>query len=156
VSRGQTFAIIAAMVATAVIGRLVPHMPNFAPVTASALFCGAFMTRKQSFLALALILLISDYSLLYIKPFGATSFAHFYMPWQLYHSTLPFIYLSFAISAAIGWCVASMACCRATRWRCRSSAALPWATCSTRRSSSVASSWRRASHRACVVASKPR
>ncbi len=106
-SKGQTFVIVAAMVATAVIGRLVPHMPNFAPVAASALFCGAYMTRKQSFLALAVILLTSDYLLLYIKPFGASNFDHLYMPWQLYHSTLPFIYLSFGISAAVGWWVKS-------------------------------------------------
>jgi hypothetical protein len=106
-SKGQTVVIIAALVAAGVIGRLVPHMPNFAPVTASALFCGAYMSRRQSFLALAAILLVSDYLLLYIKPFGASSFDHFYAPWQLWHSTLPFIYLSFAISAAVGWWVKS-------------------------------------------------
>ena len=106
-SKGQTVAIIAALVAIAVAGRLVPHMPNFAPVTAAALFCGAYMTRRQSFLALAVILLVSDYMLLYIKPYGASNFDHLYAPWQLWHSTLPFIYFSFAISAAVGWWVKS-------------------------------------------------
>ena len=106
-SKGQTVAVIAALVAIAVAGRLVPHMPNFAPVTAAALFCGAYMTRRQSFLALAVILLVSDYMLLYIKPYGASNFDHLYAPWQLWHSTLPFIYFSFAISAAVGWWVKS-------------------------------------------------
>lgn len=106
-SKTQAAAIIAVLVTVAVAGRLVPHMPNFAPVTAAALFCGAYMTRRQSFFALAAILLISDYMLLYIKPFGGTSFAHFYAPWELYHTTLPYVYGSFAISAAIGWWVKS-------------------------------------------------
>jgi len=107
VSKGQTAFVIVGLVAIAVAGRLVPHMPNFAPVTATALFCGAYMSRRQSFAALAVILLISDYMLLYIKPFGASNFDHFYAPWQLWHSTLPFIYGSFAISAAVGWWVKS-------------------------------------------------
>ena len=106
-SKGQTVLVIAALVAVGVIGRLVPHMPNFAPVTATALFCGAYMTRRQSFAALAAVLLVSDYMLLYIKPYGGTSFDTLYMPWQLWHSTLPYIYASFAISAAVGWWVKS-------------------------------------------------
>ena len=106
-SKSQTVAIILALVAVGVVGRLVPHMPNFAPVTATALFCGAYMTRRQSFVALAAVLLVSDYLLLYIKPFGGTSFDHFYAPWQLWHSTLPFIYASFGISALVGWWVKS-------------------------------------------------
>lgn len=106
-TKGQTLVIIAAMIVVAVAGRLVPHMPNFAPVTATALFCGAYMSRRQSFVALAAILLISDYLLLYIKPFGGTSFDTFYMPWQLHHDTLPFIYFSFGLSALVGWWVKS-------------------------------------------------
>ena len=106
-SQRQTLVMIAALVAIAVIGRLVPHMPNFAPVTATALFCGAYMTRRQSFLALGAVLLLSDYLLLYINPYGRTSFDHLYAPWQLWHSALPYIYGSFAISAAVGWWVKS-------------------------------------------------
>jgi hypothetical protein len=106
-SKGQTVLVIAALVVVGVAGRLLPHMPNFAPVTATALFCGAYMSRRQSFVALAAVLLLSDYLLLYIKPFGGTSFEHFYAPWQLWHSTLPFIYTSFAMSALVGWWVKS-------------------------------------------------
>jgi hypothetical protein len=106
-SKRQTVVVIVALVAIGVAGRLVPHMPNFAPVTATALFCGAYMSRRQSFAALAAILLVSDYMLLYIKPYGASSFDHFYAPWLLWHSTLPFIYASFGISAAVGWWVKS-------------------------------------------------
>ena len=77
-TKRQTFVIIAAMVATAIAGRLLPHMPNFAPVTATALFCGAYMSKRQSLVGLAVIMLASDYMLLYIKPFGGTSFDHLY------------------------------------------------------------------------------
>ena len=106
-TKRQTFVIIAAMVATAIAGRLLPHMPNFAPVTATALFCGAYMSKRQSLVGLAVIMLASDYLLLYIKPFGGTSFDHLYAPWQLYHSDLPFIYASFGVSAMVGWWVKS-------------------------------------------------
>jgi hypothetical protein len=103
----QTVVLICGLVAIAVAGRLLPHMPNFAPVTATALFCGAYMTRRQSFFALGAVLLLSDYLLLYINPYGRTSFDHFYAPWALWHSALPYIYASFAISATVGWWVKS-------------------------------------------------
>jgi hypothetical protein len=104
-SKGQTLLMIGVLVTVAVAGRLVPHMPNFAPVTATALFCGAYMSRRQSFLALGAVLLLSDYLLLYINPYGRTSFEHFYAPWDLWHSALPYIYGSFAIYALVGWWV---------------------------------------------------
>jgi len=106
-SKGQTLVTVVVLIAVAVAGRLVPHMPNFAPVTAAVLFCGAYMSRKQSLLALGAVLLISDYLLLYINPYGRTSFDHLYAPWELYHSALPYIYASFAISALVGWWVRS-------------------------------------------------
>jgi hypothetical protein len=107
VSKRQIFVIVAAMVATAIAGRLLPHMPNFAPVTATALFCGAYMSKRQSLLAIAVIMLTSDYLLLYISPFGGTHFDHLYAPWELWRTDLPYIYASFGISAAIGWWVKS-------------------------------------------------
>jgi hypothetical protein len=106
-SKRQTVLMIGLLVTVAVAGRLLPHMPNFAPVTATALFCGAYMTRRQSFLALGAVLLLSDYLLLYINPYGRTSFDNFYAPWLLWHSALPYIYASFGISAAVGWWVKS-------------------------------------------------
>lgn len=106
-SKGQTLLMIGVLIIVAVVGRLVPHMPNFAPVTAMALFCGAYMSRRQSFFALGAVLLLSDYLLLYINPYGRTSFEHFYAPWELWHSALPYIYGSFAVSALVGWWVKS-------------------------------------------------
>ncbi len=85
------------------VARLVPHIPNFAPVTATALFCGVYMNRRLSLVAPALVMALSDYALLYINPYGHTSFSHFYAPWLLWHSALPFVYLSFGISALLGW-----------------------------------------------------
>jgi hypothetical protein len=48
-------------------------------------------------------MLISDYLLLYVDPFGSVSFARAYEPWELWHSALPYVYGSYAISAVVGW-----------------------------------------------------
>ena len=50
-----SFVLIAALM------RLVPHPPNFAPITAMSLFAGAYFTRKQlAFIVPLLAMLISD------------------------------------------------------------------------------------------------
>jgi hypothetical protein len=107
VGKWQTALTIGVLVAVAVGGRLLPHMPNFAPVTATALFCGAYLSRRQSFFALGAVLLLSDYLLLYINPYGRSNFDQIYAPWELWHSALPYVYVSFAISAVVGWWVKS-------------------------------------------------
>lgn len=86
------------------LARLVPHMPNFAPISAMALFGGVYLTRRYAFLAPLLAMLISDYLLLYINPFGspAFNFSHLYSPLMLYHSALPAVYASFIISGLVG------------------------------------------------------
>jgi hypothetical protein len=104
-SKLETLATVVVLVALGVAARLLPHIPNFAPVTATALFTGAYMTRRVSLVALLAILLLSDYALLYASPFGRTSFDHLYAPWELWHSTLPYVYGSFGVSALVGWYV---------------------------------------------------
>ena len=48
--------------------RLVPHPPNFAPITAMSLFAGAYFTRKQlAFIVPLLAMLISDLFLGFYK-----------------------------------------------------------------------------------------
>ena len=47
----------------AVLSRLIPHPPNFAPITALALFSGVYLDRKQTFLIPLAAVLISDYFL---------------------------------------------------------------------------------------------
>jgi len=47
----------------AALSRLLPHPPNFAPITAIALFGGMYLDRKHTFLVPIAALLISDYFL---------------------------------------------------------------------------------------------
>ena len=71
-------------VLVAALTRLVPHPPNFAPITAMSLFAGAYFTRKQlAFIAPLLAMLISDL------------FLGFY-------TISIFVYLSFAVITFIG------------------------------------------------------
>ncbi|MBI5045301.1 MAG: hypothetical protein HZC02_05235 [Candidatus Levybacteria bacterium] len=63
--------------------RLVPHVPNFAPITAIALFGGMYMNRKYALILPFIIMVISDFFL------G-------------FHDTLVFVYGSFLISGLLG------------------------------------------------------
>ena len=68
----------------AALTRLVPHPPNFAPITAMSLFAGAYFTRKQlAFIVPLLAMLISDL------------FLGFY-------TISIFVYLSFAVITWMG------------------------------------------------------
>src|SRR3990172_6796441 len=89
-SKVQALAAVVIFVVVGVAARVLPHIPNFAPVTATALFCGVYMGRRYSLVALLVILAASDYLLLYINPFRATSF------YPLYSA-------SFGTSALVGW-----------------------------------------------------
>jgi len=102
-SKVQALAAVVIFVVVGVAARVLPHIPNFAPVTATALFCGVYMGRRYSLVALFVILAASDYLLLYINPFGATNFDRLYAPWEVWHNTLPYVYASFGISALVGW-----------------------------------------------------
>lgn len=81
--------------------RLFPHIPNFAPVTAIALFSGAYFSRRVAFILPLLIMIISDYLLLYISPYG-TNFNQIHPLTSLLHSTTLFVWGSFLISSLIG------------------------------------------------------
>ncbi|MBV9159662.1 MAG: hypothetical protein JO019_03665 [Candidatus Kaiserbacteria bacterium] len=84
--------------------RLVPHMPNFAPITAMALFGGVYLNKRYAFIVPLAAMLISDYLLLYVHPFSAQyfDFSHLYGPLALLHSAIVAVYVSFAISALVG------------------------------------------------------
>jgi len=88
-----------------VVARALPHAANFAPVTASGLFLGAYLGRRASLSLTLAILLVSDYALLYVNPFGHVHLGSLYAPWRLwYGDTQLFVYGSFGISAlAGGW-----------------------------------------------------
>ena len=76
--------VIFSFVLIAALTRLVPHPPNFAPITAMSLFAGAYFTRKQfAFIVPLLAMLISDL------------FLGFY-------TISIFVYLSFAVITWMG------------------------------------------------------
>ncbi len=84
--------------------RLLPHMPNFAPITAMALFGGAYMEKRFAFIVPLLAMVLSDYVLLYVSPFSAHpfNFSHFYAPLSLLHGTTWAVYGSFFLSGVAG------------------------------------------------------
>lgn len=70
---------------SAVLLRILPHVPNFAPVTAIALFGGAYLDKRIAVILPLLIMAISDYFL-----------------GSIFHSTTLFVWGSFLISSFIG------------------------------------------------------
>ena len=76
--------ILVSFVLIAALTRLIPHPPNFAPITAMSLFAGAYFTRKHlAYLVPTLAMLISDL------------FLGFY-------TISIFVYLSFALITWLG------------------------------------------------------
>jgi hypothetical protein len=93
------------LLAVNVVARALPHAANFAPVTATGLFFGAYLGRRFSLPLMLIVLLVSDYVLLYVNPYARVHVGSLYAPWRLwYGETQIFVYGSFTISAlAGGW-----------------------------------------------------
>ena len=72
-----------AIIVLAVLARLIPHAPNFAPIGGLALFSGSHFKKKIALLIPITAMFLSDIFL------G-------------FHKTIPFVYLSFIIIALIG------------------------------------------------------
>jgi hypothetical protein len=62
---------------------MIPHPPNFAPITALALFGGTYLNRKYAFIIPLLVMFVSD---IFIG----------------FHSAMVFVYPSFVLSGLIG------------------------------------------------------
>ena len=92
------------IITVAVLIRLFPHAPNFAPIAAMALFGGAYINKKYSLAIVFCTLIASDYLLLYVHPFSPQflNLSKFYSPIALLHSTTIFVYGSFLLIALIG------------------------------------------------------
>lgn len=73
----------AAIIILAVLSRLIPHPPNFAPIGGLALFSGATLNKKQAFAIPLVAMFVSDLFL------G-------------FHSTMLYVYGSFALIVFIG------------------------------------------------------
>jgi hypothetical protein len=82
-SKIRSWVSILAIILLAIVARLVPHAPNFAPIGGLALFSGNNFKNKTALLILLLAMFISDIFL------G-------------FHKTMPFVYASFIIIALIG------------------------------------------------------
>jgi hypothetical protein len=67
----------------AVLLRLIPHLPNFAPIAAMALFGGTYLNKKYALVIPLLAMFVSDLFL------G-------------FHSTMPYVYSSFFLTGLIG------------------------------------------------------
>lgn len=71
------------IIVIAVVVRILPHPPNFAPITAMALFGGAYLDKKYALIIPLLAMFFSDIFL------G-------------FHNTMVFVYLSFLLTGLIG------------------------------------------------------
>lgn len=71
------------IIGVGILMRLIPHLPNFAPITAIAIFGGLYLGRKYALVLPLIIMLISDFFL------G-------------FHDTIFFVYVSFMISGLLG------------------------------------------------------
>lgn len=92
------------ILASAILMRLAPHLPNFAPITAAALFGAAYLPKKYILLLPLAAVAISDYLLLYISPFAAPvfDFSHLHPISNMVHNTTFWVWGSFMVSALIG------------------------------------------------------
>ncbi len=93
------FSTVACMIVVAAISRVLPHPPNFAPMTALALFAGAYLSslinqkaisRIISLLLPLIAMLISDSLLELITGWG-------------FHKGMPVIYGTISVITMIGW-----------------------------------------------------
>jgi len=92
------------MIVGGVLLRLTPHIPNFAPIAATALFGGAYLNKRFAIAVPLIAMAISDYLLLYIHPFQSpyADFSHVYPITAMLSTTTPFIWGSFVISGLLG------------------------------------------------------
>jgi Family of unknown function (DUF6580) len=97
-------AMAATVVISAIVMRLVPHIPNFAPVTAAALFGATYLPKRYALLTPLLVMAVSDYLLLYVSPFSHPifNFSRLQPPVALFNSTTLWVWGSFMISGLLG------------------------------------------------------
>jgi hypothetical protein len=81
------FFVVLSVIMVAVVLRLLPHWPNFTPIAAMALFAGTYFDRKQYAFAI---------------PFTSMFLSDIILG---FHSNMPAVYLSFAITVLIGMAI---------------------------------------------------
>jgi LPXTG-motif cell wall-anchored protein len=102
--RKQRNIMMAAILVSAIVMRLMPHVPNFAPVTAAALFAAAYLPKRYALILPLIGVAIGDYLLLYVNPFGnpVFDFSHLQPLSALANETTAFVWGSFMISGLLG------------------------------------------------------
>ena len=93
-----------AFVIIGVLIRLVPHLPNFAPISAIAIFAGANLKKRTALIVPILTMFLSDYLLLYINPYSSNplNFHILYSPLAILYPGIGFVWGSFILSGLIG------------------------------------------------------
>lgn len=104
ISKKNKTILVFSILISAIFIRLIPHMPNFAPITAAALFSAAYLPKKYLFIVPLAVVAISDYLLLYINPFSTQilNFSTIHPLSAMLHSTTFWVWGSFMVSALIG------------------------------------------------------
>jgi len=92
------------MIIGGVLLRLAPHIPNVAPIAATALFGGVYLQKRYAIIVPLVAMAISDYLLLYIHPFQSpmVDFSHVYPITALFGSSTAYVWGSFVISGLLG------------------------------------------------------
>jgi hypothetical protein len=84
------FIFITSAILIAAISRLFPHIPNFTPIAAMALFGGVcFSDKRLAFIIPLIAMLISDVALEFTTGWG-------------FHNTLIYVYAAFVLTSLIG------------------------------------------------------
>lgn len=104
INKKQRNTLIITILISAVVMRLIPHLPNFAPITAAAIFSAAYLPKKYIFIIPLLAVAVSDYLLLYINPFDNPmfNFSQLQPLGALVNSTTAWVWASFMVSALFG------------------------------------------------------
>lgn len=91
------FIFIATSVFLAAISRLLPHIPNFTPVAAMALFGGVYFSEKKwAFIIPLIAMFLSDVAMELVFGYG-------------FHNTMLYVYIGFILTTLIGVMVRNMA-----------------------------------------------
>lgn len=99
----------------AAFARFVPHLPNFAPVTAIAIFAGIYLPKKQAVVLPLAVRLVSDFFLgffswpLLIAVYLSHLFGVVLGLWIREHKTIPRVLLAPFFSAAVFFLVTNFA-----------------------------------------------
>lgn len=103
-SNKTNYKLASMVVVGSVIVRLMPHIPNFAPMTAGALFGATYLPKRFALLIPLVSAALTDYLLLYINPFSPHifNFSHIQPLSAMFNGTTLYVWGSFMISGLLG------------------------------------------------------